>query len=347
MALALTIQDSPAIPSLGLACRRVWSLFDLTRYAIRDLHALLVWMDHTARWTLSQENYRTGSQAVLTKTEIGPVQTQVTCLKKHCVALELQDTARACDIILDATKERMTLGECLGHLISIRRTIEAALLDRVFMYVPLNVAKYAKAYQEPTPPILAGVGRTAASEIPQRDALVKPFGDTVFNVFPTARYDSEQVALCLIAGASTAAVFHMMRVIECGVRSLGKELGITKMKEVPKSSVAAGATGSHSHPPSKRAKPKYRLIPIEYLPWEKLHNQLRSRADSKLNKLRSGPAKDKKQSFYGSVFHDFHGFREAWRNHVMHTRENFDEPEAIRVLAHVERFMIAIAEKTG
>jgi hypothetical protein len=37
---------------------------------------------------------------------------------------------------------------------------------------------------------------------------------------------------------------------------------------------------------------------------------------------------------------EFRYFKDAWRNHVMHDRnDSYDEPEALRVLEHVTRFM--------
>jgi len=42
--------------------------------------------------------------------------------------------------------------------------------------------------------------------------------------FPSVRYDIEEAGKCLAFGRTTAAVFHLMRVIGAGVNALGKSL---------------------------------------------------------------------------------------------------------------------------
>ncbi|HLK64634.1 MAG TPA: hypothetical protein VKU19_14415 [Bryobacteraceae bacterium] len=168
---------------------------------------------------------------------------------------------------------------------------------------------------------------------PSRDLSVKPFGQEVHDKFITARYDSEETALCIVAGASTAAVFHMMRVTEIGVKQLGKHMGLSRVKEV-----------QHPKPGGLLKKPKIRFTPIENCVWEKIQDQLRLKIESRLKGLRPGPSKDKKTSQYGSILADFQGFKIAWRNHVMHGRREFSEPEAFQVLGHVGRFMMSISE---
>jgi hypothetical protein len=294
----------------------------MVRYAVRDLHGLLVWIDRTVAYTYRQERKRQGEHALLSQGERETVSRQMNCVKKHFIELQLLDSSPAIDE-LTASLEIMQLGELRGHLLGIRRILVDALDKRVFMYIPEELSSYAEPFREITGGIPLGAGERFTWVSPPRDPAVKPFGDVVFNVFDKARYDSEQVALCIVAGASTAAVFHMMRVVEWGMRALGKNLAMQMVKDQTRTGI--------------------KLTPIENLTWEKLHNQLRSKADKRIAKLRPGPAKDKRQGFYSSIFHDFHGFREAWRNHVMHTRAEVDEAEAMRVLGHVHRFMTELA----
>ncbi len=46
--------------------RRAWSLLNVIRYAVKDLHALLLWIDHMVNFTYSQENIRYWDAALLT-----------------------------------------------------------------------------------------------------------------------------------------------------------------------------------------------------------------------------------------------------------------------------------------
>jgi len=300
----------------------------MIRYGVRDLHALLMWVNHEIVYTHNQEHYRSGNDALLNLKEQERVKRQIGCVEKHCRELEAVETVTACEGLSKRLSQPMTLGECRGHLIAIREMVTEILQNRVFMYVPLRVSKYAQTYQSPMTrlpePSRAWEGQNPLSQ--------KPFGSIVFNVFSGARFDAEQVSLCMVAGASTAAVFHMMRVVEHGVRALGKDLGLRKIKDVHK-----------PIPGGRFTHPKVKLTPLEHCTWDKIHKQLRAKIDTRMAKLRPGPVKDDKQSFYSGLLLDFHGFREAWRNHVMHTREEFRERDAEYVMSHVDRFIRALA----
>ena len=51
----------------------------------------------------------------------------------------------------------------------------------------------------------------------------RPFGDAVFDAFPSARFDIPEAGTCLAVGCNVAAAFHLMRVAEVGMRELGKD----------------------------------------------------------------------------------------------------------------------------
>jgi hypothetical protein len=331
---------------------RLVNLWDMLRYAIRDLYGLLLWIEHTTNWTYAEERRR-GSVAIIDQREQKTISDQVLCIRKHCVEMELHDAIPAVDE-LSGHLDQMSLGECRGHLLGIRRMLTAALENRVFMYVPTRFAKYAQPSQRPANPaafqhIWAAHGGAPVSTpslqtktpSPTKQALWlarAPFGELVWQHFKGARYDAQEVSLCLIAGVWTAAIFHMMRVVEWGVRALGEDLGVRKIREAVRVKVSIA--------PQRKVKkqPAYKLKPIDHCTWEMIQGHLRKKADGRLGKLRPGPSKDQKQAFYATVFQSFHGFRDAWRNHVMHSREVFKEEDAIRVLGYVEDFMKTLAQ---
>jgi hypothetical protein len=310
------------------------SLLDMVRYHVRDLHALLVWLSSTSNYTLAQERHRRGEAALLTEREkSGPV-AQLVCVKKHFYSLELTDSIPAIDALQEHLKGPIYLGEFRGQLLAIRRILTDCLESRYFMYVPRRRARFAPKFLQPTGQLMSLGKPSSQINFPSEgDQWVKPFGPEVFDAFESARFDAEEVAKCLVADATTAAVFHMMRVVEWGVRTLGEELGLRRIKET-----------THANSSRKTAAPRIKYTPIQNLPWEKLHDQLRAKVNRKLVGLRPGPTKDKKSGFYGSVLHDFHGFKDAWRNHVMHTRGNYDDRDAMQVFSHVKRFMEALAK---
>ncbi len=92
--------------------------------------------------------------------------------------------------------------------------------------------------------------------------------------FPEAKKDIMEAGNCLAAECGTAAVFHLMRVVELGLRGLCKDLGLLRIKK------------------------KNRLVPISYADWETLLNKLNPLVDAKIEKMKRGKAKQEAQQFY-------------------------------------------------
>jgi hypothetical protein len=55
----------------------------------------------------------------------------------------------------------------------------------------------------------------------------------------------------------------------------------------------------------------------------------------------------KQQEFYCSLLHDLQGFRDAWRNHVMQTRRDYEVDEAKVVFGHVPRCLRTLSAKVS
>jgi hypothetical protein len=151
----------------------------------------------------------------------------------------------------------------------------------------------------------------------------KPFGDSVDTAFPSARSDIREAANCIATDRSTAAVFHLMRTVEWGLRALCAEVGLRQ--------VAQKKSGSH--------------IPLRWAEWGTLLEQLHSRVDERLNRLKRGHLKQSEQQFYYPVLQDIRGIRDAWRNHVMHTRADYSWVESTAIFEHVRRIMTTIAAR--
>ena len=49
------------------------------------------------------------------------------------------------------------------------------------------------------------------------------------------------------------------------------------------------------------------------------------------------------REFYSEAASHFFYIKEAWRNHVSHSRTDYDDTEATRVVARVRDFMTALA----
>jgi len=155
------------------------------------------------------------------------------------------------------------------------------------------------------------------------------FGADVYRQFPSARIDVCESGNCLAADCGTAAVFHMMRAVEWGLRSLCVHLGFRQLKCKNK----------------KTGKVTYK--PISYQQWETILSQLQSRMETKLQNVRGGPKKQAWQEFYFPAVQDINAFREAFRNHVMHARRVYTATEAEAVKDRVERFMRLLATRVA
>ena len=85
--------------------------------------------------------------------------------------------------------------------------------------------------------------------------------------------------------------------------------------------------------------------PLEFSEWETILSQIKSRASEKYKTLTRGRKKQALQEFYLPAIQDFEGFRDAFRNHVMHTRREYTGPEADAIRDRVERFMRLLATR--
>jgi hypothetical protein len=140
------------------------------------------------------------------------------------------------------------------------------------------------------------------------------FGSQVSANFHTSVYDIEEAGSCYALGRHTACVFHLMRVLEKGLHALARELKIT----FP--------------------------TPLELENWQNIIDKIESEIRD-LNKLPKGQQKSDDLKFYSEAAKEFRYFKDAWRNHVSHSREKYDEREAKRILEHVRDFMEHIAVK--
>lgn len=146
-------------------------------------------------------------------------------------------------------------------------------------------------------------------------------GESVKAAFPSAAEDIKEAGNCIAVDCGTAAVFHLMRAVEWGIRALCVDLGILTV-------------------PRKTA-----TIPIEFSEWDKMLDQVYPAVESKINAMAPGPQKQDCQEFYFPLLFDIRGFKDAFRNHVMHTRRTYSQKAADDVLDYVHRFLVLLSTK--
>ncbi|MBR9971299.1 HEPN domain-containing protein [Magnetospirillum sulfuroxidans] len=141
--------------------------------------------------------------------------------------------------------------------------------------------------------------------------------DDVINAFPQAYEEIKSSGTCFAAAQYTAAVFHAMRAVEIGVRTLIVALDIP-------------CRGPRS---------------IDLLGWQDMINML----SSKIRDIENLPSKTKNRDydllFYSELSAQFRFFKNGWRVRVAHGRATYDERQAEEVIDHVRSFFEMLATR--
>lgn len=117
-----------------------------------------------------------------------------------------------------------------------------------------------------------------------------------------------------------------MRVTEWGLRALATDVGLMRVL---------------------KDKKRRRYVPLAWSEWEHILKQLPEKVDERLGKLKPGPKKQGLQEFYWPAIQDIKGIRDAWRNHVMHTRREYTMLEARAIRDHVQRLMTTLTTRVS
>jgi hypothetical protein len=140
------------------------------------------------------------------------------------------------------------------------------------------------------------------------------FGETVAQAFPSSAYDIAEAGNCLAVECNTAAVFHLMRVAEYGLRALAFDRRI----KIPKGR------------------------PIELAAWDDILKEL-EKAEDEIKNYRRTLAREAQFEFHHGAMMQFKRFKNVFRNRIMHTRESFDRHQALSVLEQVREFMTILS----
>lgn len=129
------------------------------------------------------------------------------------------------------------------------------------------------------------------------------FGREVERAFPNAAEDISEAGKCLALGRSTAAVFHLMRVMEIGVQKLGTKLGITLATEKN---------------------------------WQNILDEV-NKAIKALNQ------KDPVTRAYAEASAHLYNVKLCWRNEVMHPKQTYTPDEARALFTACKTFINDLA----
>lgn len=133
----------------------------------------------------------------------------------------------------------------------------------------------------------------------------------VLKNFPSANQDIIAGVDLWALGYSTASIFHFMRVLEHGLRSLAADVGKT----------------------------------FDIQNWQNIIDQIESEIRSLGKTLPAGLAKSDRLRFLSEAAKEFAYFKDGWRNYVSHNRADYDEHQARSVLEHVKSFMTVLSSR--
>jgi hypothetical protein len=144
----------------------------------------------------------------------------------------------------------------------------------------------------------------------------KLFGEAVHQAFPKIRTEIRNAGNALAVDLCTAAVFHLMRTAEKGMQVLAWDRRVGNVHNKP----------------------------LELQQWKDMLDGV----EREVSKITSWPnsrglAKTQAEEFYNGILAEFRGFKDAWRNHVMHSRRDYEFGKAKVVMSHVSRFMSTLA----
>jgi len=142
------------------------------------------------------------------------------------------------------------------------------------------------------------------------------FGADVATNFKAAVADIREAGNCLAAECGTAAVFHLMRVVEHGLRALANDRRVS----IPKKK------------------------PLELATWEDIIREL-EREETAIQGFPKTLAREAQYEFVHGAMMQFRAFKNVFRNQIMHTRDSYTRTDAMGVFDHVKQFMQILAAR--
>jgi hypothetical protein len=140
------------------------------------------------------------------------------------------------------------------------------------------------------------------------------FPESIIKAFPSISGDVIEACECYALDRNSASVFHSMGILQRGLYALANDLEV-EFKEG-----------------------------IELENWKNIIDRIEAKIRS-LEAMKKGKEKDAQLKFYSEAAVQFRYFKDAWRNHVAHQREEYDSDQAHSVLIHVRDFMAQLATR--
>ena len=203
--------------------------------------------------------------------------------RNHGLTSTLNQVNRIRQYCRDETVRAEMLSQLLGEAVV---RLEEDLSSRMFLAVPINLVNY---YEQSEP----------------------LFGLEVAKKFPSSTYDIAEAGKCFALHRSTAAVFHLMRVLELGLSALAARFG----------------------------------IPCSHTNWQTVIEGI----EKAIRGMGSDPKKPadwkQQQEFFSQAASSLMLIKDAWRNYTMHARGKYTEDEVETIFPNVRAFMQKLATR--
>lgn len=134
--------------------------------------------------------------------------------------------------------------------------------------------------------------------------------DEILDKFPTSAVELNRGARCFAFGEPTACVFHAMRALESGLTALANVFS----------------------------------VPAEHENWHNIIEGIEA-AVRELGKLPKGQAKVEEEKFFGGAVSHLYFVKNAWRNHVAHSRDSYSDGEARKILDRSKDFIESLCPR--
>lgn len=131
------------------------------------------------------------------------------------------------------------------------------------------------------------------------------FGKTIIAGFPSIEFDAEEAGKCFATGRDTACVFHVMRIIEAGLKVVATELNIDILMNRS---------------------------------WDSMLRKMEGAIEEQHKR-------DDWTGFYTEVRAKGYAVKDAWRNPTMHIEKKYTSEEAEDIFRAVRGFMRHLSTK--
>lgn len=224
---------------------------------------------------------------------LGVLRMRIDTLKTLFEAEQMDDNAESCKQTLEilATVRHVDVSGARAYLDGLVARIQTDFKKRVFIRVGKGMSDFVDKG------IVLG-----------RDVAV---------AFPLAVPDITEAGNCLAVECNTAAVFHLMRVSEYGLRSLAKTLRV-------------------------RLTHKGKIQPIEFADWNKIITECKNKI-AKSRTLSPGPKRQGQLNRLSEAADHCEYMKDIWRNDLSHARKPYSHHDAMGVFERVRSFMIFLA----